>query len=103
MEGVASDIGTRSMVKNKEIGEDSAANLILGALGGGATGAGGSDGGNFALGKRSGEYAQESAKTDGMSKGGHVGAGGSDGDIFSKLKRSGEYAQESAKTDGLCK
>ena len=53
--------------------------------------------------KRSAEYKQESAKTDGMSKGGHVGAGGSDGDIFALGKRSGEYAQESAKTDGLCK
>ena len=35
---------------------------------GGATGVGGSDGGNFALGKRSGEFAQESAKTDGLCK-----------------------------------
>lgn len=31
-------------------------------------GAGGSDGGNFNLGKRSGEYAQVSAKTDGLCK-----------------------------------
>jgi len=54
--------------------------------------------------KRSSEYSQESAKTDGMSKGGAVGAGGSNGDIFGSLKRGGsEYAQESAKTDGLCK
>jgi hypothetical protein len=53
--------------------------------------------------KRSAEYKQESAKTDGMSKGGATGAGGSNGDIFGSLKRSGEYAQESAKTDGLCK
>ena len=33
-EGLASDIGIRSQIVNKEIGEDSAANLILGALGG---------------------------------------------------------------------
>lgn len=38
-EGVASDIGTKSVVTNKEIGEDSAANFVLGALGGGAPGA----------------------------------------------------------------
>ena len=54
--------------------------------------------------KRSTEYAQESAKTDGMSKGGSVGAGGSDGNNDALGKRGGsEYAQESAKTDGLCK
>lgn len=54
--------------------------------------------------KRSAEYKQESAQTDGMSKGGAVGAGGSNGDIFASLKRGGkEVAQESAKTDGLCK
>lgn len=54
--------------------------------------------------KRSAEYKQESAKTDGMCKGGATGAGGSDGDIFAKLKRGGkEVAQESAKTDGMCK
>lgn len=54
--------------------------------------------------KRSAEYKQESAKTDGMSKGGEVGAGGSNGDIFSTLKRGGkEVAQESAKTEGMCK
>ena len=54
--------------------------------------------------KRSTEYAQESAKTDGMSKGGAVGAGGSDGNNDALGKRSGkEYAQESAKTEGLCK
>ena len=54
--------------------------------------------------KRSTEYAQESAKTDGMSKGGAVGAGGSDGNVDALGKRGGsEYAQESAKTDGLCK
>lgn len=38
-EGVASDIGTKSVVTNKEIGEGSAANFVLGALGGGAPGA----------------------------------------------------------------
>jgi len=37
-EGLASDIGIRSQIANKELGEDSAANLILGALGGGAPG-----------------------------------------------------------------
>jgi hypothetical protein len=52
---------------------------------------------------RSAEYAQDSAKTDGMSKGGSVGAGGADGGNFALGKRSGEYAQESAKTEGLCK
>jgi hypothetical protein len=54
--------------------------------------------------KRSAEYKQESAKTDGMSKGGAVGAGGNNGNIIGDLKRGrDEYAQESAKTDGLCK
>jgi hypothetical protein len=55
--------------------------------------------------KRSTEYAQESAKTDGMSKGAAtVGAGGSDGNNDALGKRGGsEYAQESAKTEGLCK
>jgi hypothetical protein len=55
--------------------------------------------------KRSQEYAQESAKTDGMSKGpASQGNGGSDGGIFATLKRGGqEVAQESAKTDGMCK
>lgn len=58
----------------------------------------------YAESKRSAEYKQDSAKTDGMSKGGSVGAGGSNGDIFSTLKRGGaEMAQQSAKTDGLCK
>lgn len=38
-EGVASDVGTKSVVGNKEIGEDSAANFVLGAIGGGAPGA----------------------------------------------------------------
>lgn len=38
LEGVASDIGVKSVVKNKEIGEGSAANLILGALGGAPVG-----------------------------------------------------------------
>jgi hypothetical protein len=54
---------------------------------------------------RSQEYAQESAKTDGMSKGpASQGNGGSDGGIFATLKRGGkELSQESAKTDGLCK
>ena len=54
---------------------------------------------------RSKEYAQESAKTDGMSKGAaHQGVGGADGNIDGQGKRGGkEYAQESAKTDGMCK
>jgi hypothetical protein len=38
-EGVASDIGVKNVVKSKEIGEDSAANLVLGALGGSGPGA----------------------------------------------------------------
>ena len=37
-EGVASDIGVKNVVKSKEIGEESAANLILGALGGAGPG-----------------------------------------------------------------
>jgi len=37
-EGLASDIGIRSQIANKELGEGSAANLILGALGGGGPG-----------------------------------------------------------------
>lgn len=55
-------------------------------------------------GKRGGkEMAQESAKTDGMSKGGQTGIGSAP-DLFNKLKRGGkEMAQESAKTDGMCK
>ena len=38
-EGVASDLGIASVLPTKEIGEDSAANLILGALGGAGPGA----------------------------------------------------------------
>jgi hypothetical protein len=54
---------------------------------------------------RSKEYAQESAKTDGMSKGPALqGAGGKDGDIINMGKRGGaEYTAEVAKTDGMCK
>jgi hypothetical protein len=53
---------------------------------------------------RSGEYDQESAQTDGMSKGGSVGAGGDNGNIFADLKRGGsEYTAETAQTDGMCK
>jgi len=54
---------------------------------------------------RSAEYAQQSAKTDGMSKGPATqGGGGSDGGNFALGKRGGkEVAQESAKTDGMCK
>ena len=37
-EGVASDIGLSSVVPSKEIGEDSAANLVLGAMGGAPVG-----------------------------------------------------------------
>ena len=49
-------------------------------------------------------FAQESAKTDGMSKGGAVGAGGNNGNIFATLKRGGaEYTADKAKTDGMCK
>lgn len=55
--------------------------------------------------KRSTEYAQDSAKTDGMSKGAATqGAGGSDGNVDALGKRGGqEYAQDCAKTEGLCK
>jgi hypothetical protein len=55
--------------------------------------------------KRSQEYAQESAKTDGMSKGPAAqGAGGNDGNIINLGKRGGsEYTAEVAKTDGMCK
>jgi hypothetical protein len=37
-EGVAADLAIQNVVKNKEIGEDSAANFILGAVGGAPTG-----------------------------------------------------------------
>jgi hypothetical protein len=54
--------------------------------------------------KRSAEYKQESAKTDGVSKGGATGVGGNDGNVVNLGKRGGkEVAQESAKTDGMCK
>ena len=55
--------------------------------------------------KRSAEYKQESAKTDGMSKGpASQGAGGNDGNIINLGKRGGaEYAADVAKTDGMCK
>ena len=51
------------------------------------------------------EYAQTSAKTDGMSKGpASQGNGGSDGGIFGDLKRGGkEISVMVAKTDGVCK
>ncbi|ULR90901.1 LPD38 domain-containing protein [Comamonas sp. B21-038] len=39
-EGIASDLGIKSVTGNKEVGEDSAANFVLGALGGSAPGAG---------------------------------------------------------------
>ena len=55
-------------------------------------------------GKRAGkELAQESAKTDGMSKGGETGIGSAP-DQLSLGKRGGkEFAVEEAKTDGMCK
>jgi hypothetical protein len=55
--------------------------------------------------KRSAEYKQESAKTDGMSKGPATqGAGGNDGNIINLGKRGGaEYTAMTAKTDGMCK
>ena len=55
--------------------------------------------------KRSAEYKQESAKTDGMSKGpASQGNGGDDGNIMNLGKRGGaEYTSEVAKTDGMCK
>jgi hypothetical protein len=37
-EGVGSDLGIRSVIKNKEIGEDSAANAVLGFIGGAGPG-----------------------------------------------------------------
>jgi len=53
---------------------------------------------------RSKEYAQDSAKTDGMSKGGSQGAGGTDGGNFALGKRgTKEYAQMSAQCEGMCK
>lgn len=54
---------------------------------------------------RSKEYAQSSAKTDGMSKGpASQGAGGNDGNIINLGKRGGaEYTASTAKTDGMCK
>lgn len=54
---------------------------------------------------RSKEYAQTSAKTDGMSKGpASQGAGGNDGNIINLGKRGGaEYTSDTAKTDGMCK
>jgi hypothetical protein len=56
----------------------------------------------FGMLKRGGkEMAQESAKTDGMTKGGPVNTGGA-GPVDLN-KRSAEYAQVSAKTDGMCK
>jgi hypothetical protein len=53
--------------------------------------------------KRGGkEMAQESAKTDGMTKGGAVNTGGA-GPVDLNKRGGKEYAQTSAKTDGCCK
>lgn len=53
--------------------------------------------------KRGGkEVAQESAKTDGMTKGGAVNTGGA-GPVDLNKRGGKEYAQVSAKTDGCCK
>jgi hypothetical protein len=49
------------------------------------------------------EYAQESAKTDGMSKGGETGLGKAPSMSDFYMSRGEGYAQESAKTDGMCK
>jgi hypothetical protein len=49
------------------------------------------------------EYAQESAKTDGMCKGGQTGLGSAPSMSDFYMSRSEGYAQESAKTDGMCK
>jgi hypothetical protein len=49
------------------------------------------------------EFAQESAKTDGMSKGGQTGVGGAPSLNDFHVARGDGYSQESAKTDGLCK
>lgn len=48
------------------------------------------------------EMAQESAKTDGMTKGGPVNTGGA-GPVKPGMRSGKEYAQESAKTTGLSK
>jgi hypothetical protein len=48
------------------------------------------------------EMAQESAKTDGMTKGGPVNTGGK-GPVTLDMRGGKEYAQMSAKTDGCCK
>lgn len=48
------------------------------------------------------EMAQESAKTDGMTKGGAVNTGGA-GPVDLNMRGGKEYAQTSAKTDGCCK
>jgi len=55
--------------------------------------------------KRNGkdEYAQESAKTDGMSKGGQTGLGSAPSMSEFCNSKGPEYRQESAKTDGMCK
>jgi hypothetical protein len=53
--------------------------------------------------KRGGqEMAQESAKTDGMTKGGAVNTGGK-GPVDMGSRGGKEYAQDSAKCDGMCK
>jgi len=59
----------------------------------------------MSVGNNGKEYAQISAKTDGMSKGPATqGAGGKDGDIINLGKRGGaEYTTMTAKTDGMCK
>lgn len=57
----------------------------------------------FGMLKRGGkEMAQESAKTDGMTKGGPVNTGGA-GPVDLNKRGGKEYAQTSAKTDGCCK
>jgi hypothetical protein len=48
------------------------------------------------------EIAQESAKTDGMTKGGPVNTGGK-GPVSLDMRGGKEYAQMSAKTDGMSK
>jgi hypothetical protein len=49
------------------------------------------------------EYAQETAKNEGMCKGGETGLGKAPSMSEFYNPRSEGYAQQSAKTDGMCK
>lgn len=66
-EGVASDIGTASVVPSKEVGEDSSANLVMGALGGFGPGVvGGLASGGTESEKERGYNAEQMAKERGF-------------------------------------